>query len=388
MKIFPSQVNHVVGMVHEVLERNRQSEDVLRIKTLQHREWGKRDRQFIADLFYALLRHRKFYGAILEKLQIKQPSDFLFAGVHLALQRSYTGIHPLWLEFSAEQVIEIAQEAWPTDVRFSIPTWLYQLYPHASVWSDMNQPAAFYVRVNTLKTNRENVESALQKEQIAYTAISENTIRIDQKIQLTKYSFFQQGWVEIQDWSSQHVVPFLEVIPGMNVLDACAGGGGKSLHLASVMKNQGVITATDIHQQKLYQLKQRAEKAGATIIQTSLLDETFVQQHQQAFQRILTDVPCSGTGTLRRKPEIKWKLTPERLNELIEIQRSILIKAVSMLHPEGKLVYSTCSILPDENEHQITWLLQKFPELQLEAQQRIEPTQGGDGFFMARLSFL
>lgn len=388
MKIFPSQVNNAVAMVHEVLGHNRQSEDVLRITTQKHRKWGKRDRQFIADLFYALLRHRKFYGVILEKLQIKQPSDFLFAGVHLALQQAYTGIHPLWPEFSAEQVNSLAtNENWPPDVRYSVPFWLYQRYPQASAWAAMNEPASFYIRVNTLKTNRKNVESALQKEQIAYKTMSENTICIDQKIQLTKFTLYQQGWIEIQDWSSQQVVPFLEVLPGMNVLDACAGSGGKSLHLASVMKNQGVIKATDIHQQKLHYLQKRAQRAGVTIIQTSLLDTTFVQKHQKAFQRILTDVPCTGTGTIRRKPEIKWKLTPERLNELIEIQRSILIKAVSMLHPEGKLVYSTCSILPDENEHQISWLLQKFPELQLEAQQRIEPTQGGDGFFMARLSF-
>ena len=374
-------------MVCEVLHHNHQSEDVLRITTLRHREWGKRDRQFIADLFYALLRHRKFYSAILEKLQIKQPSEFLLAGVHLALQHAFTGFHPLWPEFSAEQVNEIAQESWTPDVHLSIPIGLYQRYPHASVWAAMNEPAALYIRVNTIKTTQKKVEIELQKNQVAYTLISENTIRIDQKFQLTQSPLYQHGWVEIQDWSSQQVVPFLEVLPGMNVLDACAGGGGKSLHLASVMKNQGVIKATDISHHKLQQLEQRAKRAGAVNIQTSLLVETFVQQHQHSFQRILTDVPCTGTGTLRRKPEIKWKLNPERLNELIEIQRSILMKTISMLHPKGKLVYSTCSILPDENEHQITWILQKFPELQLEAQQRISPTNGGDGFFMARLSF-
>lgn len=386
MKIYRSHVNYAGVMVQEVLEHDRQSEDVLRTYTQQHREWGKRDRQFIADLFYALLRHRKFYKALLEKLQVHETSDFLLAGIHLALQHAYTGIHPLWPEFSSEQVIAWASnESWTPDVRHSVPYWLYQRYPQAPTWSAMNEPAALYIRVNTLKTTPTQVEQEFRKEQIAYTSIATDALRIDQKIQLTKHPLFQNGSFEIQDIASQQIVPFLQAEPGMRVLDACAGAGGKSLHLAAAMKNQGSIIATDVYEHKLQQLQVRAERAGATMIYTALLSGEFVQHHSTYFHRILTDVPCSGTGTIRRKPEIKWKLTEQRLHELISLQRNILQQAVSMLQPGGNLVYSTCSILPDENEHQVDWLLQEFPQLVMEDTQRIDPAEGGDGFFMARM---
>jgi 16S rRNA (cytosine967-C5)-methyltransferase len=386
MKIHRVHIDYAIEMFREVMTKNRQSEDVWRTYAALHKEWGKRDRAFIANLFYSLLRYQRYYQTILSKLNIKEEDDFLLAGVYAALQGYYSGKHAWWPQFSAEEIKYIANEKdlLPAEL-LSIPDWLYQRYPNALIWEKLNQPAPVYIRVNTLKTTQARLVKEFEKESVEYTIVGENVISVEQKMQLTKHTLYQSGWFEIQDISSQQVVPFLQVEPGMVVLDACAGAGGKSLHLAAAMKNQGIIISTDVHTHKLQQLQLRAKRAGATMIDTTLLNDKFVQHHITHFHRILADVPCSGTGTIRRKPEIKWKLTEQRLHEYISLQRNILQQAVCMLQPGGKLVYSTCSILPDENEQQVEWLLKEFSHLELEASQRLEPTHGGDGFFMARV---
>ncbi len=386
IKIHRVHIDYAIEMVHEVLKNNRQSEDVWRHFSAMHKEWGKRDRTFIANLFYSLLRHPIYYQTILNRLNIKEKDDFLLAGVYVALHGYYSGMHDWWPQFTTEQIIHAADKnSIKPEELYSVPDWLYQRFPNPSTWESLNQSAPLYIRINTLKTSREQLCQQFDKELIQYTQVADNSLRIDQKIQFTKHPLYQKGWFEIQDISSQQVVPFLQVEAGMIVLDACAGGGGKSLQLAAAMNNKGSIIATDVYLHKLQQLKLRAERAGVTLIDTALFNHDFVQKHHQYFHRILADVPCSGTGTIRRKPEIKWKLTELRLHELIVTQRNILHQAVGMLKPGGKLVYSTCSILPDENEHQVDWLLHQFPHLELEASQRLDPTEGGDGFFMARM---
>ncbi|MCX7744045.1 MAG: RsmB/NOP family class I SAM-dependent RNA methyltransferase [Flavobacteriales bacterium] len=385
LKILPVHIHHAIRLYRSVLVDNKQSEDVWQEFTLENKQAGKRDRKIIGDTFYGLLRHRMLYQAILQQLNIPQ-NEYNMAGVHWALLEGFSGIHPCWPNLKADEVkYFLLNHEFIPEVLHSVPSWLYQLFPNELEWQALNQSTTLFLRINTLKATLTEVVSQLEKEKVDFEILSDVTLKINQKIQITKHPLYKLGYIEIQDFASQQVAPCLQVEPGMIVLDACAGGGGKSLHLASIMNNKGTIIATDIYQNKLIHLEQRAHRAGASIIQTSLIDDAFIQSHPCTFQRILTDVPCSGTGTLRRKPEIKWKLTPERLNELIQIQRSILINAINMLQPDGKLVYSTCSVLPNENEHQITWLLQKFPELKLETQQQIYPTEGGDGFFIARL---
>ena len=174
----------------------------------------------------------------------------------------------------------------------------------------------------------------------------------------------------------------------MKVVDACAGGGGKALHLAAMMRNKGKIHALDIHAWKLAELKKRAARAGADIIETREIEGSKTIKRLAAHaDRLLLDVPCSGLGVLRRNPDSKWKLSAEEVDRLVALQAEILENYARMVKPGGKLVYATCSILPSENERQVQAFLARHGDVwQLEAELRRNPAQGGfDGFYAARL---
>jgi len=200
---------------------------------------------------------------------------------------------------------------------------------------------------------------------------------------------FQKGLFEVQDAASQCVAPFTQVEAGMRVVDACAGAGGKSLHLATMMQNKGQLIALDIHAYKLKELKRRAKRAGAHNIETRVIESTkVIKKLHQSADRVLLDAPCSGMGVLRRNPDAKWKLNSEFIKRITKEQQQILTQYAHMVKPGGKLVYVTCSILPQENEDQISrFLSSEIGQLfSLEKERHMWPSvQGFDGFYMARL---
>ena len=181
----------------------------------------------------------------------------------------------------------------------------------------------------------------------------------------------------------------MEVEPGMKVIDACAGAGGKSLHLAALMKNKGHILSLDIYEKKLIELQRRARRNGVHIIEAKIIESSkTIKRLKEKADRLLLDVPCTGLGVLRRNPDAKWKLSPTFLEEVKITQQNLLRDYSSMVKPGGKLIYATCSILPSENENQIkTFLESKEGQLfTLENQKTLLPNDFGyDGFFMARL---
>jgi 16S rRNA (cytosine967-C5)-methyltransferase len=176
------------------------------------------------------------------------------------------------------------------------------------------------------------------------------------------------------------------------VIDGCAGAGGKTLHLAALMRNQGRLVAMDVVPTKLRELENRARRNGVLIVETQLLDEagTQVKNFHAHADRVLLDVPCSGTGVLRRKPDTKWRLTEDEVARLVTLQARILKDYSAMVKPGGKLVYATCSILPQENEQQITaFLMQSEGAWKLDEQRSVRPdVEGWDGFYLARLQRL
>ena len=175
--------------------------------------------------------------------------------------------------------------------------------------------------------------------------------------------------------------------PGERIVDACAGAGGKSLHLAALMKNKGRVISMDIHETKLAELRKRAVRAGADIIETRWIDSNkVIKRLNNSIDRVLLDVPCTGLGVLRRNPDAKWKLKPENLLELLKTQHFILENYSKMLKTGGTLVYSTCSILPDENENQVKTFLRENPSWNLESEQLLLPDVSDyDGFYIAKL---
>ncbi|RYD64251.1 MAG: RsmB/NOP family class I SAM-dependent RNA methyltransferase [Verrucomicrobiaceae bacterium] len=195
-----------------------------------------------------------------------------------------------------------------------------------------------------------------------------------------------EGLVEIQDAGSQRIAPLLDMEPGMRVIDACAGAGGKALHLAALMESKGEIVAMDISTAKLSELRRRATRAGTRVIRTEMWREDSLKRYAGWADRVLIDAPCSGLGTLRRQPDLKWRLTAPSLEKTKRLQRRMLDHYPELLRPGGKFVYATCSVLASENGGQLRNLVERDSRRVIEEELTVSPAETGwDGFFAARL---
>jgi 16S rRNA (cytosine967-C5)-methyltransferase len=245
------------------------------------------------------------------------------------------------------------------------------------------------LRVNTLKATIQEVAAEFDEQEMDFStsALSEDGIVLESFEEIFKHPFFKQGKIEIQDIGSQHVAIFAGVKPGMRVIDACAGAGGKTLHLAARMKNKGKIIALDIQPYKLEELKTRCKRAGVENVEAKFLENNkVVKRLKDTADLVLIDAPCSGLGVLKRNPDIKWKLHQNELEEILTIQKDILQRYAGMVKPGGKLVYVTCSVFPSENETRVKEFLVNNPQFSLEEEKNISPALAeSDGFYMARL---
>jgi 16S rRNA (cytosine967-C5)-methyltransferase len=245
-----------------------------------------------------------------------------------------------------------------------------------------------FLRVNTLKCDQNALTQRLLDERVNVRPISgiANALEVLNDAALFRTDSFQEGWFEQQDAGSQQIAEYLDVQPGMRVIDACAGAGGKTLHLAALMRGKGRLLALDIEQWKLDNLKQRARRAGAHNIETRLITSSkTIKRLKESADRLLLDVPCSGLGVLKRNPDAKWRDTAERLPVLVALQADILNRYSKMVKPGGELVYATCSILPCENQDQVAkFLAEHQGTFTLVRERVISPAQSGfDGFYMA-----
>jgi 16S rRNA (cytosine967-C5)-methyltransferase len=278
-------------------------------------------------------------------------------------------------------------------VALSVPAWLYEwgYQQSGEAWrkelAAMNQPAKTVLRVNTLKIDRDHLRKQMPDSAIVDWA--PEALAFSEHTNLYARAEFHQGLFEVQDASSQAVSLLLRVEPGQRVVDACAGAGGKSLHLAALMKNKGRIISLDTSDRKLAELRRRARRAGVSIIDTRLIDSSkAVKRLYDSADRLLLDVPCSGTGVLHRNPDLRWRLSETMLKELMEKQKQILSQYSKILKKDGRMVYATCSLLTCEGEEQIAWFLQQNPDtFQLVEEKRFSPAKDGfDGFYAAVLT--
>lgn len=282
-----------------------------------------------------------------------------------------------------------------TNLRLGCPVWLDEVMSKAlgeERWEKEKEAFATeperFIRVNTLKTNLKDVRNSLHSEGIRSEEVPgmPDALHITSDGGLFRTTAFKNGWFEQQDIGSQAIAPFLQPAPGLKIIDACAGAGGKTMHLAALTKGKGVIIALDDAPWKLKELKERAKRAGAFNIETRPIENNKVIKRLHASaDRVLLDVPCSGSGVLKRNTESKWQDRSLELTNLLEIQAEILKNYSSMVRKNGLLVYSTCSILPDEDHNQIEKFLKEHNDFVLEEERTIYPSEGGDGFFMARL---
>ncbi len=275
------------------------------------------------------------------------------------------------------------------------PIWLEELGSRAygEGWEQerkaLGSDARRFIRTNTLKTDRNALASELAAECVVTRPVKDvpTALEVTSNSALFRTKCFKNGFFEQQDAGSQLIAPFLDAGEKMTVIDTCAGSGGKTLHLAALMHGKGRLIATDTQGFKLEELKKRAARAGAFNIETRVIDSTKVikRLYDQA-DRVLIDAPCSGTGVIRRTPDSKWKDLRDRLPELLFLQQDLLKRYTLTLKVGGLAVYSTCSILPQENNKQVQFFLEHCNgAFELVEEKQILPSSGFDGFYMAKL---
>lgn len=393
-KLYPNLVKAVVEALDAVFAGNRYADKVIEYTLKSNLKWGARDRAFIAESVYDIVRQYRLLYEIAGAPPHSLADWYQLFGIYRLLKEQEL---PNWVEFEGLEKSRIADKnaALQTNraVRESIPDWLdalgaEELGEHwEATLQALNQPAQVVLRTNTLKTNREALIKQLQNEGVeAIPHGQAATLIVHKRQNLFTTQAFQSGLFEIQDASSQRIAPLLDAQSGMRVVDACAGGGGKSLHLAALMQNKGQVIALDTEAWKLDALRRRATRAGISIIETRPIENNkVIKRLYGSADRLLLDVPCSGLGVLRRNPDAKWKLDAAFLNRVQQVQAQILQQYSAICKPGGKMVYATCSILPSENERQVERFLEANANtFRLLEQKRILPQdEGFDGFFMA-----
>lgn len=391
-------VEHISLILDEIFIDSKYADKVIEKCFKANRKWGARDRKFVAETVYEVVRHKR-------RLEFIADSTHSWDLIGAYLFQTMNEL-PDWEEFDHLDVQLLARRnsaPKPPEVANSFPDWLNELgtVEFGSEWNQimnaLNAPAEVFLRANTLKTDAATLIQELAKEDIQAEKVKSEKFDIPTAVKLSKRKnvfitqTFKKGFFEVQDAASQLVAPLLDVKPGLRVVDACAGAGGKSLHIASMMKNKGKIISMDIHEWKLKELKTRAARDGVDIIETKVIENSkTVKRLENSFDRVLLDVPCSGMGVLRRNPDTKWKLSLEEIKRLMDLQKEILSGYSKLCKSGGLMVYATCSILHRENEDQVKWFLETTEagkEWSLVKELRVWPHKDGfDGFYAAVLA--
>ncbi len=401
MKFHLNLIKAVNSAIYQIFEESRYADKVLERLLKSDNRWGARDRAFIAENTYEMVRYWRLIRSCagLEEHELNEPNLFTLFGTWQVVK----GVRiPDWQEFRNVDTkkIEHTYNQLKTKRKFiySFPDWMDEMGVKelGKQWNKeaeaLNLTAPVVIRVNLLKTTKEQLVASLASRDIKTHVIEgcKDGLRLDQRQNLFITPEFKEGLFEVQDASSQLVVPFLQIEPGMRVIDACAGAGGKTLHMAAVMGNKGRIISMDTEQWKLDEMKKRGRRAGVSTVEPRLIEgPKTIKKLADSADRLLLDVPCSGMGVLKRNPDAKWKLDAGFIERLQHTQQEIVSNYSSMVKVGGKMVYATCSIFPSENEKQVEKFLAAHPNFELEEMKTILPSESGfDGFFMARMKRL
>ncbi len=412
MKLHKTLVKAITETLQQIFTDGIYADKAVEQVLKKNSNWGSRDRRFIAETTYEMVRWKRFISEsfspsneVHENICMAQGPAYyykLFAvwqiikGVELPVWEEFAGIDKFQILKNSEQVKLIRK------YRESIPDWLDEIGSAElgeAVWEkelrELNKEAKVVLRVNTLKISPEELKDKLLARNIETVFIPDiSAIWVEikkwafivKRQNLSHLDEYKQGLFEIQDASSQLIAPFLQLTEGMTVIDACAGAGGKSLHIAAMMKNKGRIISMDIEERKLAELKRRADRAGAKTIQTQLINSDTINKYRNTADRLLLDVPCSGLGVIRRNPDAKWKLNLDFINQIKKTQQDIICNYSQMLKPGGIMVYATCSVLPGENQYQVENFLKAHKdEFELINDRKVLPSEGFDGFYMAAI---
>lgn len=387
-----ARLGAVLDLLEEIARQDRPADLVAGAYLKARRYIGAKDRRAISERLWGLLRRRARLDWILSAChQEPTPRRRLLADLIIddrlspeAVSALCTGggrgLEPL----SPQDWALVQQLKGRGPFHHDMPAWVRGEYPEwlepklASVFGErlaaemgaLRDEAPVDLRVNTLKTDREAARAALMADGLASepTPLSPIGLRLPARIALTAQAAFRDGLVEVQDEGSQVLALLTDAHPGHAVADFCAGAGGKTLALAAAMQNKGRLVACDVNQRRSERAMLRLRRAGVHNVTRHVLEtesDKWVKRHGGTFDRVLVDAPCSGSGTWRRNPDAKWRLTEQTVADLVSLQGRILTSAARLVRPGGRLVYATCSLLAEENERQIDAFLADNPAFTL-----------------------
>ena len=382
----------VVELLEEIAHQERPADLVAGAFLRARRYIGAKDRRAISDRLWGILRRRARIDWILEQCRVESSARRrlladLILGDRMAPEElaelctgGARGLEPLspqdWALLQQLKGRDFFHHDMPAWVRGEYPEWIEPLLGAlfgerlAAEMGALRDEAPVDLRVNSLKGDRETARAALAAEgfEAVPTPYSPIGLRLPARLALTAQAAFRDGLVEVQDEGSQLLALLTDARPGQSVVDFCAGAGGKTLALAAAMQNKGRLIACDVNQRRAEQATLRLRRAGVHNVTRKILEsetDKWVKRHSDSFDRVLVDAPCSGTGTWRRNPDAKWRLTAEGVAHLVALQGKILASAARLVRPGGRLVYATCSMLAEEDERQVEAFLASHPSFHL-----------------------
>jgi len=376
----PAQIQAAIDICQNIFDQKNIPADKLLSAYFRERRYiGSKDKRAIATCMYSALRRvpryirLSGYNARLLMLMVLKDENHLTIS---DLREIFNGNAYSPDSLTKQEMCQLeAPEVLTKAEELAISKELYPFFLESFPIKTCEELAVSYltegtfdVRVNTLKSTREAVLVLLTADgyEVTATALSPIGIRFNKRQALEGHPLFKEGVIEVQDEGSQLIALSCEASSKMTVLDYCAGAGGKTLALAAAMQNKGQLFACDIHDWRLKRARERIRRADVHNVRCQQADDSkFLKRHQKFFDRVLVDAPCSGTGTWRRNPDMKFKTTSTDIAELQAVQRSILTKAAPLVRSGGWLIYATCSVFKAENQDQISWFLESYPEFKL-----------------------
>ncbi len=396
VKFFPGLIAAIEGAINEIFIENRKADKAIGAILKSNAKWGARDRAFIAENTYEIVRNwrKALFLAGMDSVE-----EFRYSQIPKVVQTYFFISLPdqaediFFADLDKKEIAKLLKLALKNPkITLSCPDWLWEkgLAELGDKWEGiytaMHQKAQVYIRVNTVKISVEKLQEAFSKKEIETELIPglSTGLMLKKRMNVFGMEEFKAGYFEVQDAGSQMIAEFLDVQAGMRVVDACAGAGGKALHIATILQNKGSIIAMDVEEYKLVELKSRAKRNGFSNIDARLIVAKTVKRQIQTADRLLLDVPCSGVGVLKRNPDAKWKLKPEFLEEIKTTQAQIIQEYSKMLKIGGKMVYATCSIFPSENNKQVEQFLSQNSNFSFISERFVLPSvEGFDGYYMA-----
>lgn len=365
----PYREHHLFTLLEEYSQQTRPLDLFINHYFRDHASLGSKDRAFITETVYALVRWKGLLDYFCSSFSWKERYEiFLKIDPYECLQR--------------EEIPLATRVSFPQDL-FDLLAGNYGVEKAVELCLTCNQPAPTTIRANTLKISRDHLLQRLEKNyDVSPTSFSSEGILFHKKLNFFQLPEFKEGLFEVQDEGSQLLAHLVQVKPGEQVLDYCAGSGGKTLAFAPSMKGKGQIYVHDIRTFALQEARKRLRRADIQNYQIVSPASPHLTKLKKNMDWVLVDAPCSGIGTLRRNPDMKWKFDLTMLKRLIGQQRMIFEKALSFLRPEGRIVYATCSLLKEENQEQVAHFVSTY-SLTIEGKFfETFPVPGGmDGFF-------